>query len=89
MLDPNKPSGLISNTSSVVFITAKISYIRFFYRSAHTWFPYIYSHYKLKYFNNLIENFYPFFAELVRAAKVAKMKLKLFSNMAESLPPIF
>ena len=27
MLNPNKPSGLISNTRSVVFITAKITYM--------------------------------------------------------------
>ena len=34
----------ISTTSSVVFITARIAYIRFLYRCAHIWFSYISSH---------------------------------------------
>ena len=37
-------SGLISTTSFIVFITARITHIRFFYRSALIWFSYIYSH---------------------------------------------
>ena len=37
-------SGLISTTSFVVFITARITHIRFFYHSALIWFSYIYSH---------------------------------------------
>ena len=36
-------SGLISTTSFIVFITARITHIRFFYRSALIWFSYIYS----------------------------------------------
>ena len=43
-------SGLISTTSSVVFITARIAYFRFFYRSAQIWSPYIYSHWTHSYF---------------------------------------
>ena len=34
----------ISTTSSVVFITARITYIRFFYRNAYIWFKFIYNH---------------------------------------------
>ena len=44
---PNGPeffSGLISTTSSVVFIAARIAYISFLHRSAHIWFSYISRH---------------------------------------------
>ena len=37
-------SGLISTTSFIVFITVRITHIRFFYCSALIWFSYIYSH---------------------------------------------
>ena len=38
-------SGLISATSLVVFIAARIAYISFLHRSADIWFSYISSHY--------------------------------------------
>ena len=41
-------SGLISTTSSVVFIAARIAYISFLHRSAHIWFSYISSNYLLE-----------------------------------------
>ena len=34
----------ISTTSSVVFITARITNIRFFYHNAYIWFKFIYNH---------------------------------------------
>ena len=88
-MDPNKPLGLISNTSSVVFITTKITYIRFS-TAVHIHDFHIFTVIiNLSISTTLSRISIPFFTELVRAAEVVKMKLKLFSNMAESLPPIF
>ena len=74
MLNPNKPSGLISNTRSVVFITAKITYIRFFYRSAHDAHDFhIFTVIRNESISTTLSRIsILFFAELVRAAEVAK-----------------
>ena len=48
--------GLISTTSSVVFIAARIAYISFLHRSAHIWFSKISSHYSSS--NNCLLYFY-------------------------------